>query len=599
MSLSKTFYALKQHISELHKRHVLPTEEDAFSYWVCQATIANPDDDEAIKRSLVGVLGNDRNVDIASISHMSQAVFICQTKYRKSLNKPHEKGNDVHGPAKIAEDLRLTRSEFLGTFEHSNVDVIKSMGLVWDAVRMQGYSVRLMYVTTGSISPDIQKAVQARVSGIILPDASRLDCYFLAYSGADCCRLFVDYQDLVPAIPYVDFTGVRHQLDFEDAHDTRCIVFAANATNLKDIYLSYGEKLFARNVRLSKGDKTIPNTEIQKTLEAYPGEFFYLNNGITVLGSKAEIVDNRAVRVFSPQIINGQQTTRTIAKRARVSSDSKVLVKLIARGPRRDEDFDQLRKFIYRVVRAANTQNPISISELAANNREHINLERALKDRGWQYIRKTGTKELDESRYWSGALRPWGKITLQRLTTALVVCRYDPQYIRRVGVEKMFESVFTEENDEVYWRLFSDRNPITDYLFCILCLDLAARRDTKARTLERTIENYGTYYIAYQMHELLLSLFKGKRESLLASLGAKTRAIRYSAEIWRLRRYAGQAWTRFVKQGLSGRLDVPQFVSREATKVAWDKYWHSPANSTVRANARKFLRRLARTLPSS
>ena len=66
-------------------------------------------------------------------------------------------------------------------------------------------------------------------------------------------------------------------------------VFTATLKDIIDIYNRRGENLFQKNFRFSIDDGTsVVAKEIIETLSTAPEEFWFLNNGITIL-SNADI----------------------------------------------------------------------------------------------------------------------------------------------------------------------------------------------------------------------------------------------------------------------------------------------------------------------
>ena len=76
------------------------------------------------------------------------------------------------------------------------------------------------------------------------------------------------------------------------------------------------KKLFARNIRGFLGMKSPVNKGMEETLKKEPERFFYYNNGVTIICDEAERKSSGGrdiLQVANPQVINGQQTTRTLA----------------------------------------------------------------------------------------------------------------------------------------------------------------------------------------------------------------------------------------------------------------------------------------------
>ena len=160
------------------------------------------------------------------------------------------------------------------------------------------------------------------------------------------------------------------------------------------VYESAGIRLFARNVRGFLGDTKI-NLNMKETLDTEPAFFWYYNNGVTVICDSAEQVSrggNRVLRLANPQIINGQQTTRTLHECASKSSKSTVLVRVISVPRETDEEAQRFEKLVSQIVAATNWQNAIRASDLMANDRRQVELERNLRKRDYQYLRKRQTK---------------------------------------------------------------------------------------------------------------------------------------------------------------------------------------------------------------
>src|SRR5215831_1135615 len=125
-----------------------------------------------------------------------------------------------------------------------------------------------------------------------------------------------------------------------------------------------GTRLFARNVRGFLGSTEI-NKNMEATLSREPQFFWYYNNGITIICDAAERIGSHGrdmIRVSNPQVINGQQTTRTLA-RAKPHKAS-VLVRVI-RVPRgHDGQPSHFDTPVSQIVSATNSQNAVKPSDL-------------------------------------------------------------------------------------------------------------------------------------------------------------------------------------------------------------------------------------------
>jgi hypothetical protein len=160
------------------------------------------------------------------------------------------------------------------------------------------------------------------------------------------------------------------------------------------MYENAGIRLFARNVRGFLGDTQI-NRNMKETLHKEPEFFWYYNNGVTIVCDSAEQVSHsgsKVLRLVNPQIINGQQTTRTLHECVGKSSKATVLVRVISVPRDSDPDAQRFENLVSRIVAATNWQNAIRASDLMANDRRQIELERNLRKLDYQYLSKRQSK---------------------------------------------------------------------------------------------------------------------------------------------------------------------------------------------------------------
>ncbi|MCL1488228.1 MAG: AIPR family protein [Marinobacter sp.] len=143
--------------------------------------------------------------------------------------------------------------------------------------------------------------------------------------------------------------------------------------------------IFESNVRDYQG-KTNVNKEIQTTLVSdTKEEFWWLNNGVTILGTDATTPGGKELIVHNPQIVNGLQTSSEIHRfftdnPDRLENEERsVLLRVIV--PEDEETRD-------KIIRATNSQTPIPKSSLRATDNIHRKIEDYLKPRGLFYDRR-------------------------------------------------------------------------------------------------------------------------------------------------------------------------------------------------------------------
>lgn len=141
--------------------------------------------------------------------------------------------------------------------------------------------------------------------------------------------------------------------------------------------------LFSSNVRDYLGLNPV-NQDIAKTLkETTASNFWWLNNGITIIGSFANIIGG-SIYIQNVQIVNGLQTSESIFNHFNEFDDCteqrSVLVKILVVNDKETSD---------AIIYATNNQTNVNVSALRATDKLQLDIEMALKSRGIYYERRT------------------------------------------------------------------------------------------------------------------------------------------------------------------------------------------------------------------
>ncbi len=164
---------------------------------------------------------------------------------------------------------------------------------------------------------------------------------------------------------------------------------SVSLTEIEKWWKDHGSRLFEKNIRQILG-KTDVNSDITKTLENEAENFWYYNNGITVL---CDSVDKTAlggiardIGVFSCSnisIINGAQTVGTIGRHGlnnikNKGIDAKVFVRIIEKklAP---ENFEK------SVTKNNNKQNRIENRDFISQDSEQIRLQTEIQIEKYNY----------------------------------------------------------------------------------------------------------------------------------------------------------------------------------------------------------------------
>ena len=179
----------------------------------------------------------------------------------------------------------------------------------------------------------------------------------------------------------------------EDFNFKRVLIGKINVAELANLFDKHGDNLLDQNIRKYLGVSTNRvNSAIKDTLLSDKREnFYFYNNGITMICSKfyynALQADNWIVKLNDLQIINGGQSCKTILYTVKNNptvdySNAYVLVRLYELS---GEGMDSL---ITDVTVATNSQNPVDLRDLRANDDLQKRIETAVAELGYIYKRK-------------------------------------------------------------------------------------------------------------------------------------------------------------------------------------------------------------------
>lgn len=158
-----------------------------------------------------------------------------------------------------------------------------------------------------------------------------------------------------------------------------------SAAALAKLVDEHGKSLFERNIRHYLGSIGV-NTAIERTVRTRPGDFFYLNNGITAVAEAiTQAAGNHHKCVFgltNLSIVNGAQTAGAIATATLagdITSDAKLLITIIEIG----NDGDDIG---LKITRARNHQNVVRGVDFAALDPNQERLRQELASAGITYF---------------------------------------------------------------------------------------------------------------------------------------------------------------------------------------------------------------------
>jgi hypothetical protein len=166
----------------------------------------------------------------------------------------------------------------------------------------------------------------------------------------------------------------------------------AELDQIAKIFEDNGKNLFAKNLRHFKGSTDV-NDQIISTLSEKPENFWYFNNGITVLCSsikKSALYTDRKIGIFECEgvsIINGAQTVGSILeaykKKPNEVKNGRVHIRIISLE-------NSSESFGLEITKYNNLQNKIENRDFAAQDPVHERIAVELRNENKVYIYKSG-----------------------------------------------------------------------------------------------------------------------------------------------------------------------------------------------------------------
>ena len=451
------FDHIKGEVAEIAKQIPDISPDNAFVVWFLRALFT--DDQEQAVNALTGG-SNDRGIDAVHLDDEARTVYVVQGKYYKGEKVPTEDRSDLMSFADFAGVLSGPVEPFKAIVGNAHSGLQERLKQARAKVVQGGYRVGLLYATTGRVTKGLVKELEEKIAK---EDGATLQIF----DRSSLIGLLDDYiEGAAPPVPRLRLPVLdnTHFMRYDSVTKTTSWIFSMSGREVGKLFKIAGRRLFARNIRGYLGQTKI-NRNMQATLARSPELFWYFNNGVTVIcDSVAEETasGSKYLTVTSPQVINGQQTTRALAEHS--SDGASILVKLIC--VKRDTSSGQqhYNALVGQIVSATNYQNAIRLSDLKANDGEQVRIERELRKWGVLYIRKAQS-EREVSSHLGAKYKL--KIKKEELAAATAGCLLEPAVLR-LGKENLFDEVN-------YGKIFNGR-PALEYLVHYLLWKAIRRR---------------------------------------------------------------------------------------------------------------------------
>lgn len=316
------------------------SRDRAIAAWYA-TTLLGIDEDEAIDAASVDG-PEDGGCDFIYVDTDQETVYVLQgyVAERSDRSAPLKKWNALVAAVSSIKDPI--------SFEHAGrIDIqtrlqdldIQNLTLVFGLVTLAAKS--------DQIARQKESTIRSKTYG---PDVSffyeHQDTLYDKYLIAKTADRTVPEDTLTFGNPLSEIRG-----DFGHA-----IIGSVAASELARWYAKYPNQLFEGNVRLFIGQrKGGINEKIIETAVNRPGEFWALNNGITIVADSIEEITKKKFTLRHFSIVNGCQTTVSLAKAIGISTTAEkaqVLVRVVGAK----------KTILTDIVRYNNTQNPVKLS---------------------------------------------------------------------------------------------------------------------------------------------------------------------------------------------------------------------------------------------
>lgn len=459
----------------------------AFVY-LCVETMLDLDADEAFDCLTDG--GGDFGVDALHITEEMDGEFgvtLFQGKYKKNLegNSNFEQ-NSIEAMVNAIRHIFDPSTDLGAINDRLRVKVEQARSLIRDGLIPR---VRAIACNNGlKWNTDGQQSIDRAVLG---------DQVTWEHVNHDI--LIGILQSIKPVDETLRLTG---KAMVEDMNYSRVCVGRMPVAEVAVLMKNHGEKLLERNIRRYLGlHGNRVNEGIRATLSSNtPENFYFFNNGITLVCDKftynALQQGNFQIKVKNLQIVNGGQSCMTILKTAEelekngktLPAQASVLIRLYELSSDNDD-------VVLQITHATNSQNPVDLKDLRANDARQQQLEQSIQNLGYSYRRKrmdatTKATDITTGAAAEAVLAIWRKAPHQA------------KFLTREHFGKLYDTIFSESLNG------------TQVVIAALLYRIAENHRRRPQGDDPLFVRYASCFIAMQMGKRLLKALDIKLNGL-------------------------------------------------------------------------------------
>jgi hypothetical protein len=309
---------------------------------------------------------------------------------------------------------------------------------------------------------------------------------------------YVNHERLVKILqaskPVKDTLQLSGKAIVEDMEFSRVLLGRISVTEIATLIERHGERLLERNIRRYLGlQGNRVNEGIRHTLTSdEKNNFYFYNNGVTLtcdsFSYNALQDGDYQVRVENLQIINGGQTCMTIFKTLRepdlIHQNAQAFVLLRLYQLPRDND-----GLVQRITYATNSQNPVDLKDLRANDERQNRLKMDIEQLGFKYRPQRSNTPTRSTDITSGVAAE----------AVLSVWRRKPhqaKFFSREHFGKLYDTIFTDQLNGA------------QIVIAVQLYRIAENRRKRPKYTDPDFVRYASCFIAMQMGQKLLADMK-------------------------------------------------------------------------------------------
>ena len=381
----------------------------------------------------------DNGIDAVYFDMNSKSLYLVQSKWVNNGKKSPDLGEMLKFKKGVENLLHAQFENFNDKFQAKKPEILKAL----DSIQVR---IVLIIVYTGT--QPLSQPVKRTLDEFIDKQNDSSEYMFL--------KIF-DQQMLIKAISgAIVGDPINVEVAITDWGEMSSPYYAVygqvEATEIAQWYLEHDTKLLAKNLRTFKGATDV-NVAIKATLTSDAHNFWYFNNGITVLCNSIEKTarggNSKSFGVFvckNVSVVNGAQTVGSISEAYRQGFSNVEHAKVLVR-------FISLENcppgFGAKVTTATNTQNPVFNRDFAALD----STQERIKTELWYDFNKNYFYRGETNVY------PDKGCTIEEAAIALACCHGD--IVLAVHAKREVSKLFENISKEPYTLLFNKDLPVS------------------------------------------------------------------------------------------------------------------------------------------